>query len=202
MRDATTDTSSAGRMSLRSQNAYTLIELLIVMSVATVVFGAILTILEVSQRVVAHDTERALSTQETRTGLARMAREIRQASASELKEATANTLLFTVTIGGKEAEISYSCSEKNPQYPEYNECVRREYEAGKLLSSSVSIPVLVKGGSAFSYSSSTTPTASDVVTMKLEVPIGGTLEQAGRSGYQHNIVLEDAAFIRNRDPEG
>jgi hypothetical protein len=140
--------------------------------------------------------------QETRAGLARMAREIRQASASELKEATANTLLFTAMIGGKEAEISYSCSEKNPQYPEYNQCVRREYEHGKLLGSTTLVPVLVKGGSVFSYSSTATPKASDVVTMKLEVPIGGSRQQAGHSGYQHNSVLEDAAFIRNRDPEG
>src|SRR5882757_8759412 len=64
----------------KSESGMTLIELLVATSIALVVFGAILGTLVTSQRVEARDTEWALTMQEGRAGLARMAREIRQAS--------------------------------------------------------------------------------------------------------------------------
>ena len=47
----------------------------------------------------------------------------------------------------------------------------------------------------FSYSpNATEPT---FVTAKVALPSGGTLKQAGSSGYTHKVVLSSGAYIRN-----
>ena len=192
----------------KSEGGYTLVELLVTMALAAVVFGAIGTALDVSQRTEARDTERVASMEEARTGLARIAREIRQASSAELKEATTSAISFIAVIGGTEREISYNCAEKNPEHSEYYECVRKESQAGKQISSGPYIRDLRKS-EVFAYfkgaAKLTEPTESktaNAVTMKVEMPLQGTLKQVGKSGYQGNTALENTAFIRNRDTEG
>jgi prepilin-type N-terminal cleavage/methylation domain-containing protein len=188
------DTFSKRLLDPKSEGGYTLIELLVTMALGVILFGAMLTMLESSQQVQARDTEWALMLQEGRAGLARMAREIRQAS--KVEEAKPATILFLATIGGTEWQIKYECGVAQPGTT-YDECVRFAAEKGKSLPSSGSPIVrdVINGTEVFSYSPSTA--APTVVTLKIELPAKGTLNLANSSSYKHNVVLENAAFMRN-----
>lgn len=190
--------SSLSRGLLRS-DGFTLIELLIACTVAMVVFGATLTLLQSGGQVQVRDSQWALMLQEGRVGLARMARDIRQAS--KVEEAKASAIVFLSTIAGKSWKVKYECAIAQTG-TEYDECVRFAAEEGKALPSSgqaIARDVL-NGSEVFSYSpSATAPTAT---TLRIELPAKGTLKQAGGSGYKHKIVLEDAAFMRNLDLQG
>ena len=185
-----------------SEGGFTLIELLISTLLGLVVFGAILGTLETSQQVQARDTEWALTLQEGRSGLARMAREIRQAS--EIKTHEAGAIEFLATIGGKEWKIKYECGVEQSG-TEYHECVRKAVEksTGTLPGSGTPLVrgILKTQTTVFEYfngsTSTTEPTKMNVVTLKVELPRKGTLKQAGSSGYTHSVVLENAAFMRN-----
>jgi prepilin-type N-terminal cleavage/methylation domain-containing protein len=186
---------------LRRDDGFTLIELLVASALALVVFGGILGVLETSQQVQARDTEWALTMQEGRAGLARMAREIRQAS--EVKTHEGGTIEFLATIGGKEWKIKYECGVEQPGTT-YHECVRKAVEGKAGTLPSTGAPVVrdvLNPTEVFKYfkgaTSTATPTEMNVVTLKVELPAKGTLKQAGSSGYSHNVVLENAAFIRN-----
>lgn len=181
-----------------SEAGFTLIEVLIASVLAVILFGAVLAALENSQRVQARDTEWALTLQEGRAGLARMAHEIRQTS--KVEKAEASTIVFLATISGKAWQIKYECSVAQSGTT-YDECVRFAAEEGKSLPST-GTPIVrdvANGNTVFSYSPSASP---NVVTLKVEVPAKGTLQQAGSNGYSHNVVLEDAAFMRNLDLSG
>jgi type II secretory pathway pseudopilin PulG len=182
-----------------SEDGFTLIEALVSSALAVILFGAVLTALENSQQVQARDTEWALTLQEGRSGLARMAQEIRQAS--KVEKAEASTILLLRTISGKSWQVKYECSVAQSGTI-YDECVRFTAEVGKSLPSS-GTPVVrdvANGTTVFSYSPSSA--SPNVVTLKVELPAKGTLKQAGSSGYGHSVVLEDAAFMRNLDPSG
>jgi type II secretory pathway pseudopilin PulG len=188
----------AVRARARSEAGFTLIEALVASAVAVIIFAGVLAALENSQRVQARDTEWSLTLQEGRAGLTRMAHEIRQASKVEKTEA--GTITFLATIGGKSWQIKYECGIAQSGTT-YDECVRFAAEEGKSLPST-GVPVarnVINGTAVFSYSPSASP---NVVTLKLEVPANGTLKQVGSSGYSHNVVLEDAAFMRNLDLSG
>lgn len=183
----------------RSETGFTLIEVLIASALAIVLLGGVLAALESSQRVQARDTEWALTLQEGRTGLARMAHEIRQAS--KVEKAETGTIFFLASVAGKNWQVKYECNVAQSGTT-YHECVRFAAEEGKSLPATGTPTVrdVVNGTTVFSYSpTSASPT---VVTLKVEIPAKGTLTLAGSGGYSHNVVLEDAAFMRNLDLTG
>jgi prepilin-type N-terminal cleavage/methylation domain-containing protein len=186
-----------------SEGGFTLIELLVASALAVVVFGAVLAMLESSQQVQARDTEWALTLQEDRAGLARMVRDIRQAS--KVEEAKPGAVLFLATIGGKSWKIKYECN-VSQSGTEYTQCVRLAAEEGKALPGTgpTIVKDVVNGTEVFSYfkGTETNTAAPNVVTLKVELPAKGTLKQAGSSGYGHKVVLEDAAFMRNLELKG
>jgi type II secretory pathway component PulJ len=195
-----------------SQDGFTLIELLISTLLSLVVFGGILAVLETSQSVQARDTEWALTLQEGRAGLARTAREIRQAS--KVERAEAGTIEFLATIGGKEWKIRYECGVIQSG-TEYHECVRKAVEGKANPLPSTGAPVVrdvLNPTKVFCYSHGAaacteSPTATEraettVATLRIELPAKGTLKQAGNGGYTHTVVLEDDAFMRNLALEG
>jgi type II secretory pathway component PulJ len=189
-----------------SERGFTLIELLISTLLGLVVFGGILAVLETSQSVQARDTEWALTLQEGRAGLARTAREIRQAS--KVEKAEAGTIEFLATIGGKEWKIQYACG-VTQSGTEYHECVRKAVEGKANPLPSTGAPVVrdvLNPAEVFKYfngsASTTEPKEVNVVSLTIELPAKGTLKQAGSGGYTHRVVLEDDAFIRNLGLEG
>jgi prepilin-type N-terminal cleavage/methylation domain-containing protein len=184
--------------SAQSDAGFTLIEVLVASALSVILFGAVLAALENSQRLQARDTEWALTLQEGRAGLARMAREVRQAS--KVEKAEAGTILFLATINSKNWQIKYECGVAQSGTT-YYECVRFAAEEGKSLPSK-GTPIVrnvTNGTTVFSYSPSASP---NVVTMKVELPAKGTLKQAGSSAYSHTVALENSAFMRNLDLSG
>jgi type II secretory pathway component PulJ len=189
-----------------SEGGFTLIELLIATMLGLIVFGGILGVLETSQSVEARETEWALTLQEDRAGLARMARDIRQAS--KVEKAEAGTIEFLATIGAKEWKIQYECGVIQSG-TEYHECVRKAVEGKTNPLPGTGTPVVrdvLNPTAVFNYfkgaTSTTTTTEMTVVTLRIELPAKGTLKQANSSGYTHRVVLENAAFMRNLDFQG
>ena len=166
---------------------------------AIVVFSATFVLLQSSQQVQARDSEWALALQEDRAGLARMVRDIRQAT--KVEEAKAGAIVFLATIGGKSWKIKYDCGVAQSGTA-FTECVRLAAEEGKALPGAgpATARDVLNGSEVFSYAPSTAEPR--VVTTKIELPAKGTLKQAGSSGYTHKVVLEDGAFMRNVYPEG
>jgi prepilin-type N-terminal cleavage/methylation domain-containing protein len=190
--------ASAPALRGTDERGFTLVETLVAMVAALLVLGATVTLLSSSQRIQTRDAEWALTMQQDRVGLARMVRDIRQAT--KVKAANAGSIFFLATIGGKEYEVKYEC--ETVQSTEFRECVRLAAEKGKTLPTSglVVATDLLNGTSVFTYSpSSASPRAAIV---KLELPAKGTLKQVSSTGFQHKIVLEDAAFMRNLYLEG
>jgi len=196
------------RLLLRSRlcedAGFTLTELLIAAVAAVTVLSAAFALLESSQQVQARDSEWAVTLQEDRAGLARMVRDIRQAT--EIVEpstgAASSYITFLATIGGAEWKIKYECSVSQPGTT-YTECVRFAAEVGKSFPAKGARTAadVTNGSSVFTYSP-TTRTEARLVTGRIELPAKGTLTQAGSTGYSHKVVLEDAAFMRNLYLEG
>jgi len=184
---------------IKSEGGFTLIELLVASTMAIILLGATLTLLITSQQVQARDAEWAQTMQAGRTGLARMAHEIRQAS--KIETAEAGTIDFLATIGGKSWQIKFECGVAQPGTT-YDECVRFAAEESKSLPTTGSPTVrdVLNGTTVFAYSPNTT--SPNVVTLKVELPAKGTLHLASAGDNKHNIVLENAAFMRNLDLAG
>jgi hypothetical protein len=186
------------RARLRDGAGFTLVELLVASSAGIIVLSATFAVLETSQRVQARDAEWAIGLQEDRTGLARMVRDIRQAT--ELEEAKPGAITFAATLGGKPWEIKYACGVTQAGTT-YTECERLAAEKPKALPTSgpVIVKNLLNGSEVFSYLPAVEP---KLVTVKLKLPAKGTLKQTNSNGFKHEIVLEDGAFMRNRYLEG
>jgi prepilin-type N-terminal cleavage/methylation domain-containing protein len=207
-------TTALGR--LRAQHGFTLIEVLVAAALSLIVFAAVLSALEASQHAESRDQEWALVIQEGRSGLARMAREMRQAYS--IRSDSHSAIDFYATIGGKSYEIRYDCAEKEAG-TEYDSCVRKaaEFVSGKAPSS---LPA--KGETVVRYVTNQasaceaelleatqkskecvfqeyTPNAitPDLVTIKVRLPASGTLKLADALAYKHHIVLENGAYIRD-----
>lgn len=180
-----------------SQSGFTIVEVLISTALALVVFAAVMAILATSQRVQARDTELALTMQEGRAGLARMARDVR--AATSVEEAKASAIVFWGTFSGAKWKIKYDCS-VSESGTTYKQCVRyAAKESSTLPSTGTPIVREVQNGSeVFAYAPNTT--APTVVTEKVELPSTGSLKMSGAN--THSIVLENASFLRNLYLEG
>jgi type II secretory pathway pseudopilin PulG len=195
-------TSHADRPgALAEAHGFTLIETLLASVAAMAVLGATLGLLTSSLNVQSRDSEWSLALQEDRAGLARMVREIRQAT--EIKTESEGTIYFAATIGGKKLQVKYECgvTQAGAAYS-YTQCRRLAAEVGNALPTSgpVVARYLVNGAKVFTYSPSGAPSS---VTVQLQMPAKGNLKQvSGSHGYEHTVVLEDAAFMRNRYLEG
>jgi prepilin-type N-terminal cleavage/methylation domain-containing protein len=194
--------SATLRRRLSGERGFTLVELLVAMALAAVVFGAILSMLESSQRVEARDTEWALTMQEGRSGLSRMSREIRQAS--KIEKAETGTIDFLATVGSTEYHVRYECGvvESAPRY----KCVRFASKIGESLPATGTRVVggVLNGTTVFKYFKKgfANTTEPNYVTLTLELPASGTLKQAGSSAYKQHVVLTDTAYMRNLNLEG
>jgi type II secretory pathway pseudopilin PulG len=195
-----------------AQDGYTLVELLVSSLMAVLLLGGILAAFQVSQEVEARDTTWALTLQEGRAGLARMAYELRDAKkVATSPSPTASAITFFAPVGGKLWKIEYSCSVTQPGPTGYDQCTRyavedtTEEEAKALPSTGAAIVRdVLNGTSVFSYTYKKPSTKEEVIaaTMKVELSAKGTLKQPGSSAYSKPIVLENAAFMRTLDPAG
>jgi hypothetical protein len=176
--------------------------MLVGLVVAVTVFTAALVLLQSGQQVQARDAEWALTLQQDRAGVARMMRDIRQAT--EIIEpstgAASSYIVVWATIGGKKWKVKYDCGISQTGTV-YYECMRLAAEEGSNLPSKGPRVVtdVTNGSTVFTYLP-TTRTEARLVTAKVELPAKGTLKQAGSVSYGHKVQLEDAALLRNLCP--
>ena len=181
-----------------------MIEVVVAMALALVVFGPALSALESGQRVQARDTEWGLTMAEGRAGLARMAHDIRQAS--KIEEDSASAIYFLATLGGKSMKIKYQCNVAQTG-TEYDECVLFAAEGGSALPAT-GIPIIrevLNGSEVFKYlkEGAENTSAPTLVNLRIELPSGGTLGQSGvTTSTTHRIVLENASYMRDLYPAG
>ncbi|GAC1438152.1 MAG: hypothetical protein NVSMB51_13540 [Solirubrobacteraceae bacterium] len=183
---------------MRDEGGFMLIELLVVTAVLIVVVGATLALLDTGTRAENRDQEYAAEVAAAQVGLARMTREIRQASS--VTSANPNSIDFFVTLGGQALHVFYECDFPNVGTA-YNECLRTSVAAGGSLPAPSTgapvIPRILNGTVAdpvFSYApNSISPTYADV---KLKLPAAGELKSGGLS---HSTVLDSGGYLRNLD---
>ncbi|HEU0251344.1 MAG TPA: prepilin-type N-terminal cleavage/methylation domain-containing protein [Solirubrobacteraceae bacterium] len=190
---------------LRSQAGFTLVEMTIASALGLLVTTATFSALETGQRAQLRDSEWALVVQEGRSGLARMISEMREAYS--IRSDSSYTIDFYAAIGGKDYEINYNCEEKQTG-TEFKQCVRKSAEVGNALPAKgqTIVKYVLNGTSADRPNGKEDPifveytpssVAPDLVTIKLVLPASGTLKLAGAKTLEHQIVLENGAYIRN-----
>lgn len=192
----------------RSERGFTLIELLVAATLSVTILTAVLTAFEHAQNVQSRDTEWAHVVQESRTALNTMVAQMRQAY--YVRRASEEWVEFYERAGGKSWGVLYNCETTEPE-TEFKECVRKQVEfegstppSESTVAAAKAEPVIhdvLNGTSAESapvfqkYSPS--PIAPDLITVKIVMPASGTLKLAGAETYQHHIVLENGAYLRN-----
>jgi prepilin-type N-terminal cleavage/methylation domain-containing protein len=187
---------------LRAQGGFTLIEMMIAASLTLLVLGATLTVFESSQRIQIRDAEYALAMQEGRTGLQRIAREVRQAY--KVESAGENELEFLIKFGSSSYKVYYKCNVEEAGTG-YDKCVRLSAAVGSSLPSISSgatiVPRVLNQTSAdpkdpiFKYEPSAI--SPEVVQLRAVLPAAGSLTKG--QGLKHHVVLSDSAYIRNLD---
>ncbi len=185
--------------SRRGQAGFALIELMVVGLILVMVMGATVTLLEAGTRAEARSQEFAAAIADAQAGLARMVREIRQASS--VTATTPNSIDFVVTLAGTPQRVFYECDVSHVGTT-YNECVRLSAAAGAALpalsTGAPLIPRIANGTAAHPvFAFSPDAIAPTYVDARVELPAAGGL--TGGRGLSHNVVLDAGAYLRNLD---
>jgi prepilin-type N-terminal cleavage/methylation domain-containing protein len=187
----------------RGEAGFTLVELLVSMSLLTIVMGALLGIADSSLPVAARDQERAHVLGEAQSGLDRMTRELRQATKVVWTSPTADAIWFEVDRTGSTVEVLYDCRVQPVGKP-YRQCVKatgtNPAVAPSVASGRVVIDRVLNGTAAaathptvFSFS----PNATSPVQISAEIVVAAQGERHSRRDYTHQFVLDDGVYMRN-----
>lgn len=188
---------------MRDQRGYTLVELLVAMSLTVVVLAGIVTMLVLAARVQARDSRYAYAQDDARTGLDRMVNEIRQAVSVVASGPNFVDMNVYLNSGGEpqEYQVYYECDIPQPG-TSYNECVRVQAAVGASLPSlSTGDPVItnLENGTAtepvFTWAPS--PVAPYYMTATIDVPASDGGNTTLGMGFTHTVAISDGALMRN-----
>lgn len=180
-----------------SDAGFTLVELLVTMMLSLIVASAALGLLDAAQPTSDRELMRQSAIAEGRAGLERMVREIRGADSIN---ATSGTLIdFNGQTTSGQRRIVYACDDSSTVVG-LRRCTRYEGPVGgavtngslvvdRLINATTSQPV-------FTY----LPDRIRPTEVKVTVVLPSRAEAP--VGYNHRIVLYDAAFLRNVDLNG
>ena len=189
--------AAAIRRRLRQQSGFSLIELLVVMSLFLFVMGAALSVMDTGGKAGPRDAERANAIREQQVGLYRMIRELRQAHQVLGTSPRSMEVLVRIARNGthENRHVAYYCSEESP-----GKCIRKETNIGQPLPANGEVvidrvlnwtassqPVFDFPGDA---SNGVTPS---YVTVRVEVPAAGEKP----NGFRNRLTLEDGFHARN-----
>jgi prepilin-type N-terminal cleavage/methylation domain-containing protein len=185
---------------VRREQGFTLVEVLVSISLLAVVLGILMVPIVDSQRIEGRDQNYAFSQQEARTGVESMVAQIRQATAI-LSQPSQNAVVFNITLAGQALTVLYECDINQPNSPPnstYHECVRAQTAQGgnpNPSSGTVVARNLLNGSNTnpvFSFGPD--PNAPYYMTATLEVP---SSDGSNTYGFTHPIVLSDGTLMRN-----
>ena len=177
----------------RDQRGFTLIEQLVVLACMSFIVAAIVGVMEVAERVVPQDTERAHQVRTAQTGLDRMSRELRHAYS--LTVTGGNVVDANVAFRNRTYSVKYDCSGLMPGSTTARRCVRTQTGGGP--AAETVIPHVVNPSTRPIF----TATARDATSGTTYVRAAVEVKAAGKrkAGQTHRIVLEDGFYLRNRD---
>jgi prepilin-type N-terminal cleavage/methylation domain-containing protein len=198
--------SNRWRRLVAEQSGFTLVELLVSISLLGFVMTATLAVLSSGAQTAARDNERTLAVREAQTGLNRIIHDFRQATA--IDSATANRVRIHVQTATTSAATAFQDT-----YVEYDcgttasgDCVRYQWlvSAGATRPASgttVATDVLNAGTSVGARQIFTVDAAAGTGTVRLEVPAAGGRACAASSTscreFRSSVVLDDGFFARN-----
>jgi prepilin-type N-terminal cleavage/methylation domain-containing protein len=182
---------------LRQEGGFSLIELLVVMSLFLFVMGAALSVMDTGGKAGPRDAERASAIREQQVGLYRMVRELRQAYRMVGSSKRSMEVLVRIARNGshENRHVAYDCSEESP-----GKCIRKETTIGQPLPATGEVVIdrvlnwTAASQPVFDFpddaSGGVTPA---YVTVRVEVPAAGERPD----GFRNKLTLEDGFFARN-----
>jgi prepilin-type N-terminal cleavage/methylation domain-containing protein len=186
--------------SAQQEGGFTLVEVLVSISLLAVVLGLLMVPIVDSQRIETRDENYAYSQQEARTGVESMVAQIRQATAI-LSQPSQNAVVFNITLAGQALTVLYECDINQPNSPQgttYHECVRAQTVQGgnpNPSSGTVVARNLLNGDSTnHVFSFGPDQNAPYYMTATLWVP---SSDGSNTHGLTHTIVLSDGTLMRN-----
>ncbi len=170
------------------ERGFSLIELLVAMTVLAAVMVATLGVLDSSSRMARSDTERASAIQEAQVGLDRMVRELRHTRA--VNSASPQVLDVMVLQRGLARRVVFDCSVAHPTAAGQRRCTRSA-DGGTAEVLVDRVRAVGTDSQAFAYTPATgTPKH---VTVRLGVAV-----DAGRAGgHTRSLVVTDGTALRN-----
>ncbi len=185
------------RARFRAEQGYTLIEVLVVLSILSAVAGLLMAPLVLGQREQTRDANYAFAQQDARNGLDAMVSQIRQATS--IISSGPNFVEMTVTLGGVAEHVLYECDIPQPGTA-YRECMRAQSAAGSplppLTGAAVGLTNLTNGTvSSPVFSFGPDPIAPYYMTATVSIPAS----DGAAGGLSHSIVLSDGALMRNEN---
>ena len=172
------------------ERGFTLVELLVGMTILVGVMMATFSVLDDSTRMASRDNERSSAIDEARVGVDRMVRELRHAR--QVTTATPQVLNVTVLRRGIDQQVEFNCSTTMPAPDNaLRRCTRSVAGGpGEVLVDRIRT-IGTSDTSAFTYTPSTgTPRH---VAVRLAVAVDG----GKKGGYRESLVLTDGTRLRN-----
>ena len=186
----------------RNQSGFTLVEVLVVVSLLAIVLGAAFSMLDTGSKVARKDIERAHAIEEVENGVARMDRELRTATQVFSPVAGSGNLIdFEARVrppgGGTRVlrRVAYQCSVVSPTDPTHRACLRYEGPPGSTPGGAGQLVVdhVVNGtptAPVFTTNGASPPT---YVSIQLRRSAAGAL----KDGYDYAIRVEHGVHLRN-----
>ena len=188
---------------LRDDDGVSLTEVLVVSVVMVAVVLGVLDTLDSAARTVPRDVERTHAIAEARVGVARMVRELR--GAETIRGTTPNSVDFETSTDGVLRRVRFACEVPDDVLAGFRRCTRVQAVAGAELPAPTAGETLVarvRNGTAEDPVFSGTPDAVAPRYLRVRVLVPSTGERTARDRAGHDVVLEDGAYLRNRDLGG
>jgi type II secretory pathway pseudopilin PulG len=187
---------------LRGEDGYSLVELLVAISLLVLVLGLLMSPMIFSAKTQTRDANYAFAQQQAQSGLESMVSQIRQATA--ILSSGSDSVTMNVTLGGTAYVVEYDCSAVQPRPAGSTlpagttECLRYSALQGNALPATYSVVVtnLLNQTSTpqtpvFSWGPDLN--APYYMTATIDVPSGN----GAYGGLNHGIVFSDGALMRN-----
>jgi prepilin-type N-terminal cleavage/methylation domain-containing protein len=185
------------------EGGFTLIEVLVTVSLLAVVLGAALALSHTSGQVANKDIERAHSIEEVQNGIARMDRELRAATQllTPASGASSNSIEFLMRVrpagGGLRVSrrVRYQCDVTSPSEPTRRACYRYEGDPAASPGGTGTLVVdgVVNGTSTEPVFGANTTAPPTFLSIHLRRSAAGRL----KNGYDYAIKLEHGVHLRN-----
>ena len=169
------------------ERGFTLVELLVAMTVLVILMLATFKVLDDSSAMATRDNERASAIREAQVGLDTMIRELRHARL--VNSAGPQVLDVTVTRRGVDRQVVFNCSVAVPGATGLRRCTRTSGGVTTVLVDR--IRAIGADSSAFSY----TPTSGPA--RHVRVRLGVAVDGGRAGGYVNSLVLTDGTALRN-----